>query len=84
MRADDARVSEALALGLADLGTALKALGNVAEAQERYQQAVQVHPSCAAAHYNLGVITSEAKMVGARGGGWENLESNTDQSFDGI
>lgn len=62
-------MSEALALVLGDFGTGLKALGNTAEALERYQQAVQVHPSCAVGHYNLGVITSEAKQVTYLGGG---------------
>ena len=61
--ADDTHVCEALALVLTDLGTALKASGNISEALKRYQQAVHTYPSCAAGHYNLGVITSEAKQV---------------------
>ena len=60
---DDSHAREALALVLADLGTWLKTSGSTSEALERYQQAVQVCPSCAAGHYNLGVITSEAKQV---------------------
>lgn len=48
---------------LADFGTRLKAMGNAAEAMAKYQQAVQLCPTCAAAHYNLGVITSEQRLV---------------------
>lgn len=60
---DNREVQEALALVLADFGTRLKAMGNAAEAMAKYQQAVQLCPTCAAAHYNLGVITSEQRLV---------------------
>jgi hypothetical protein len=52
-----------MALVLADQGTRLKGQGNIQEAMSKYQEAVQVHSSCAAAHYNLGVITSELQQV---------------------
>ncbi|GAX74309.1 hypothetical protein CEUSTIGMA_g1758.t1 [Chlamydomonas eustigma] len=59
---DDREVSETLSFILVDLGTKLKTSGCTAEAFEKYKQALKVSPSCAAAHYNLGVLTSELRQ----------------------
>mmetsp|Transcript_37645 Transcript_37645/g.111342 ORF Transcript_37645/g.111342 Transcript_37645/m.111342 type:complete len:770 (-) Transcript_37645:253-2562(-) len=62
---DNATAREAVALALADLGTRSKACGATVDALARYQQAVALNPRCAAAHYNLGVITSEMRQYDA-------------------
>ena len=49
----DARVAEALATVLTDLGTATKCAGRLDQAVELYSAAAAAWPALAAAHYNL-------------------------------
>ena len=57
----DGRASELAADAACNLGSVLNDLGRPAEALSAYREAIELNPSHADAHFNLGVLLQDAK-----------------------